>query len=241
MKILVTGASRGIGLAICKELHSKGHEVIGICRNIDERILNQWHSQVGLSSKLYSVDISDENDVQQFMENFLDKTSFPEVLINNAGITDDSFFHKMNWEQWSNVIDINLKALFLITQPIYKQMLKNKFGRIINISSINGQKGQAGQTNYSAAKAGVHGFTMALAQEGARSNITVNTVSPGYTETSMIKDIKPEIKDSIRNSIPAKRFGLPSEVAKVVGFLLSEDSGYITGANVPVNGGLFIN
>jgi len=171
----------------------------------------------------------------------LDKTLFPELQINNVGITDNSFFHKMNWEQCSNVIDINLKALFLITPPIYKQILKNKFGRIINISSINGQKGQTGQTNYSAAKAGAHGFTMALAQEGARSNMTVNTVSPGYTETSMIKDIKPEIKDSIRNAIPAKRFGLPSEVAKLVGSLLSEDSAYITGANVPVNGGLFIN
>ncbi|WP_019026679.1 acetoacetyl-CoA reductase [Colwellia piezophila] len=241
MKILVTGASRGIGLAICKELHNQGHQIIGLCRNINEKVLDVWHRDVSCNSELYSVDISNEREVQQFIEKVLEPKGYPDALINNAGITNDSFFHKMEWKQWSDVIDINLKSLFLITQPIYKQMIKNKFGRIINISSINGQKGQAGQTNYSAAKAGVHGFTMALAQEGARSNITVNTLSPGYTETDMIKHINPELLNTIRNSIPVKRFALPEEIAKAVNFLVNESSGYITGANVPVNGGLFIN
>lgn len=240
-KVLVTGASRGIGLEVCKLLKAQGMYVVGVCRNLSVEAQSNWAKDIGKSGELHSVNISDHLAVDTFFKHTFPDADYPEFLVNNAGITSDAMFHKMTVEQWSNVINVNLIALFNITQPIYKQMIKNKFGRIVNVSSINGEKGQAGQTNYSASKAGVHGFTMALAQEGARNNILVNTVSPGYTATEMLSDIKNEIKNKIEDSIPLKRFGQPREIAKTIVFLLSEDSGYTTGANIPVNGGLYIS
>ena len=240
-KVLVTGASRGIGLEVCKLLKDKGVYVVGICRNLSYETKISWDESVGDCGELHSVNISDESAVNAFFKNIFSEGKYPDLLVNNAGITSDAMFHKMTSEQWSNVINVNLIALFNVTQPIYQQMIKNKFGRIVNVSSINGEKGQAGQANYSASKAGVHGFTMALAQEGARNNILVNTVSPGYTETEMLSDIKSDIKNKIKDSIPLKRFGHPKEIAKTIVFLLSEDSGYTTGANISVNGGLYLS
>lgn len=238
---LVTGASRGIGLSICSGLIHKGYEVIGICRTINDSVKETWLSIGGDADNLYSLDISDFEQSQNFFSEAFFESNPIDVLVNNAGITSDAFFHKMTYESWSSVIDNNLKSVFNVTQPIYRHMIKSKSGKIVNISSVNGQKGQAGQANYSAAKAGLHGFTMALAQEACRHNITVNTVSPGYTETSMITSIKTEIQNAIRDSIPLKRFASPEEISSVVLFLISEGASYITGADIPVNGGLFIS
>ncbi len=238
---IVTGASRGIGFSISSELMNSGYNVVGICRSVTPEVRLNWLKIGGAPEAIISADVASPGSIATVLENPIFLNSRIEVLVNNAGITNDAFFHKMTYEQWCGVIDVNLKSIFNVTQPIYLEMMKNKSGRIINISSINGQKGQAGQTNYSAAKAGIHGFTMALAQEASRNNITVNTISPGYTETAMTASIKPEILDSIKSSIPLKRLASTDEIAKCVKFLVSDSASYITGANIPVNGGLFIS
>lgn len=238
---LVTGASRGIGYYVSKKLISNGYRVIGLCRNSNSDVLESWNAIGGHENDLYCLDITEQRSCEIFFSiDFFEKNSV-DVLVNNAGITSDAFFHKMSYEQWSSVIDNNLKSIFNITQPVYQHMMYKKYGRIINIASVNGQRGQAGQTNYSAAKAGLHGFTMALAQEACRNNITVNTVSPGYTETSMVTSIREDIQNVIKQSIPLKRFATPEEIANVVAFLASDQSSYITGAEIPVNGGLYIS
>jgi acetoacetyl-CoA reductase len=162
------------------------------------------------------------------------------MLINNAGITNDQMFHKMTEEQWNSVILTNLFALFNITQPIYTQMRANAFGRILNISSVNALKGQMGQVNYCASKAGVIGFTKALSLEGARFGVTVNTISPGYTETDMVEAIAPEIREKIEASIPLGRFSRPEEIACLVAYVLSDEASYISGANFNINGALHL-
>jgi acetoacetyl-CoA reductase len=164
-----------------------------------------------------------------------------QILVNNAGITRDSSMRKMSHQQWRDVMTSNLDSVFHVTRPVLDQMLDSGFGRIINISSINGQKGQFGQVNYSAAKAGMHGFTKALAQEVARKGVTVNTVSPGYIETDMIMSVPENIRDGIKAQIPVGRFGEAQEVAHVVAFLADENSGFITGANIAANGGQFMD
>ena len=239
MKAFVTGASRGIGLEICKQLAKAGYKVIGVCRDSEKKRSSFWQENND-GHMLFSLDITNHDDVSDFFAlNFLLLDSI-DVLVNNAGITQDSMFHKMSYEQWVSVINTNLTALFSITQPIYLSMKENNTGRIINISSVNAQKGQAGQTNYCATKSGVHGFTKSLALEAARHNITVNTISPGYTNTSMIDAIREDIKEKIETSIPLKRFATPFEIAKAVCYLVSDDAAYITGTELSVNGGLFI-
>jgi acetoacetyl-CoA reductase len=240
LKALVTGASRGIGLAICKELAKQNIDVIGISRNVSKEVNQSFTRKVGIGSKLISLDITNHLEVMQFFETQFSDGELPDILINNAGITSDSMFHKMSLEQWNEVLFTNLTSLFSITQPIYKSMLNKNFGRIINISSVNGQKGQAGQTNYSASKAGMHGFTMALAQEGAKKNVLVNSISPGYIATDMVKNIREDIQEKIKDGILMNRFGEVEEIAKVVLFLIGDASNYITGENLSVNGGLLI-
>jgi acetoacetyl-CoA reductase len=159
------------------------------------------------------------------------------VLVNNAGITKDGMFRKMTLENWQAVIDTNLNSLFYVTKQVVDDMAEQGWGRIINISSVNGQKGQAGQTNYSTAKAGMHGFTMALAQEMANKGVTVNTVSPGYIATDMVRAIREDVLEKIIATIPVKRLGLPEEIASIVGWLASDSAGFTTGANFPCNGG----
>jgi len=161
-----------------------------------------------------------------------------DVLVNNAGITRDRMFLKMTRDDWDAVIDTNLNSMFNVTKQVVGDMVERGWGRIIQISSVNGEKGQAGQTNYSAAKAGMHGFTMALAQELANKGVTVNTISPGYIGTDMVKAIRPEVLDKIVNTIPVKRLGEPSEIASIIAWLASNESGYSTGADFSVNGGL---
>lgn len=237
----VTGASRGIGIAISTELVAKGYFVIGVCRDASKTVAKEWEEKINDRGALYELDISDHVKVDAFFKDVMSSYATPYVLVNNAGTTDDAFFHKMTSEQWSNVIGVNLLSIFYITQPIYKDMIKQKKGRIVNISSVNGQKGQAGQVNYCVSKAGIVGFSKALALEGARSNVTVNTISPGYIDTRMTSVIGAEIKESIRQEIPQKRFGKPSEIAKAVSYLISEEAEYVTGQNICVNGGLYMS
>lgn len=238
---VVTGATRGIGEAISRDLALNGYFVIGLSRGRHQRNVSHANVQLlsGVSGVLLECDITNQVSVNSVMVK-IREYGHVDLLVNNAGITSDNFFHKMDAMQWFDVVNTNLNALFYITQPIYKMMRERRFGKIINISSVNGQKGQAGQVNYSASKSGVHGFTMALAQEGARSNILVNTVSPGYTNTEMMMTIKDDILSSIKSSIPLARLAEVSEIANVVSFLASDKCTYMTGANIPINGGLFI-
>jgi acetoacetyl-CoA reductase len=163
------------------------------------------------------------------------------VLVNNAGITRDGMFRKMTYQDWQAVIDTNLTSLFNVTKQVIEGMVERGFGRIINISSVNGQKGQFGQTNYSTAKAGIHGFTMSLAQEVATKNVTVNTVSPGYIGTDMIKAIRPEVLEKIVATIPVRRLGTPDEIASIVAWIASDQAGFATGADFSLNGGLHMS
>ena len=241
---VVTGGTGGIGTAICQALCTQGAKVIaGYHKGGDHRAANEWQSQqkhLGYSIEVNYIDVADFASCETFVNQVNERYGDIAILVNNAGITDDVQLAKMQWEQWEHVLRTNLDSAFNVTRPIINQMIAQRYGRIINISSINGQKGQFGQTNYSAAKAGLHGFTKALALEVARKGITVNTISPGYIQTAMIDKLQDEIKHSIVAQIPVQRFGQPEEVAHAVTFLASDSSGFITGANLAINGGQYL-
>ncbi len=235
---LVTGGTGGIGAAICLKLAESGARVATNYRN--EEKARAWQAEAkkaGHDIAIYQADVSDF-DACQAMVDQVEKDLGPiDILVNNAGITKDGMFKKMSKEKWDAVMSINLDGLFNMTKPLIEGMTDRGWGRIINISSINGQKGQLGQTNYAASKAGMHGFTMALAQEVARKGVTVNTVSPGYIATEMVMAVSEEIRNSIIANIPVNRLGTPEEVAALVDFLASEEAGFATGADFSMNGG----
>ena len=195
----------------------------------------------GLHIDTLSLDVSSYEECEETLTKVLSDYGSVDVIVNCAGITRDSSFKKMQKEQWYDVINVNLNSVYNVTRPLWNAMLENGFGRVVNISSVNGQRGQFGQANYSAAKAGMHGFTMALAQEGASKGVTVNTVSPGYVSTVMTESIREDIRATIVSGIPMGRMATVDEVASAVHFLVADDHEYITGANLPVNGGLFIS
>ena len=229
---LVTGGSTGIGFATVKSLINSGFKVVAT--------YNETTPKQAIDNVVFKkLDITSRSSCLELLTELDNLDLFPSTLVNNAGITSDSMFHKMSHEAWLQVINVNLISLFNLTQPIFTRMREKKYGRIINISSVNANKGQAGQVNYCAAKAGIQGFTKALAQEGARYGITVNTISPGYTDTSMVENIKPEILDKIKQSIPMGRLASPDEIAAQVNYLTTELAGYITGANFQINGGMY--
>lgn len=239
---LVTGGTGGIGTEICKKLARMGHIVATTYRN--EEKARDWQAEMtkeGFSFRLYKCDVADFDATQKAVKSIVQDLGPIQILINNAGLTRDCSLRKMTHEQWREVISSNLDSVFNVTRAALDYMLDSGFGRIINISSINGQKGQFGQSNYAAAKAGMHGFTKALALEVAKKGITVNTVSPGYVDTEMVQVVPQNIRDSIVAQIPVGRFGTPQDVAHVVAFLTSEDSGFITGANISSNGGHFMD
>jgi acetoacetyl-CoA reductase len=239
---LVTGGTGGIGSAICKRLAQQGHVVATTYRN--EEKAKAWKAELakeGFTFHIYKCDVANFEESQKVVKAIVADLGPITVLVNNAGITRDSTLRKMTFEQWRDVIANDLDSVFNVTRPALDYMLETGFGRIINISSINGQKGQFGQSNYAAAKAGMHGFTKALAQEVAKKGITVNTVSPGYIDTDMIQAVPENIRQSIVAQIPVGRFGKPEDVAHVVSFLIQEDSGFITGANIATNGGHFMD
>ncbi len=235
---LVTGGTRGIGSAICKQFASSGAKVATNYRNKEaaQAFIAEAKAE-GCAILGYQVDVTDFEGCQAMAEQIEKDLGPVEILVNNAGITQDTTFRKMTKEQWDSVLSINLDSLYNVTKPLIQGMLDRGWGRIINISSINGQKGQIGQTNYTTTKAGVHGFTMSLAQEVARRGITVNTVSPGYIATDMVMAVPEDIREKIIQQIPVGRLGTPEEVAYLVEFLASEQAGFITGADLAMNGG----
>jgi acetoacetyl-CoA reductase len=238
---VVTGGMGGIGTAVCKRLKAEGATVIAVCHSSKEEQIAAWQAENGSDIEVLTGDVANEADAARLMQGVLEKHGRVDILVNCAGITRDTTFKKMDAAQWEAVINTNLNSVYYVTQPVWNSMLENGFGRVINVSSVNGQRGQFGQANYAAAKAGMHGFSMSLAYEGATKGVTANTVSPGYIETSMTAAIREDVREAIVAGIPMRRMGQPEEIASAVAFLAADESTYITGANLPVNGGLFIH
>ncbi|HSN70528.1 MAG TPA: acetoacetyl-CoA reductase [Steroidobacteraceae bacterium] len=239
----VTGGMGGIGTAICKRLCQNGHRVVAGCGPGSQR-KDRWLAEMraqGFDVQASEGNVSDWDSTQAAFAAVKAEHGPVEILVNNAGITRDSTFRKMSNEDWHAVIETNLNSLFHVTKQVIDDMIDGGWGRIINISSVNGQKGQFGQTNYSTAKAGIHGFTMALAQEVAGRGVTVNTVSPGYIGTDMVRAMRPEVLEKIVAGIPVKRLGEPEEIASIVAWIASDDSGFATGADFSLNGGLHMS
>ena len=239
----VTGGMGGIGTAICRRLCEAGHKVIAGCGPNSPR-KDSWLAD--MRAQGYDVHASEgnvadwESTCAAFQQVFAEHGQV-DILVNNAGITRDAVFRKMGYDDWDRVIKTNLYSMFNVTKQVIDGMVDRGWGRIVNISSVNGEKGQFGQTNYSAAKAGMHGFTMALAQEVASKGVTVNTVAPGYIMTDMVKAIRQDVMDKIVASIPVKRLGKPEEVASLVTWLASDDGAFTTGAELSINGGLHMS
>jgi acetoacetyl-CoA reductase len=235
---VVTGGSRGIGAAISKALKAAGYKVAATYAGNDEAA-NAFKTETGIP--VYKWDVSNTDACAAGLKKVAEDLGPIEVLVNNAGITRDTMFHKMTIQQWNDVIGTNLTALFNMTQPIWGGMRDRNFGRVICISSINGQKGQMGQSNYAAAKAGEIGFVKSLAQEGAAKGITVNAICPGYIGTEMVRAIPQEVLDKrILPLIPVGRLGEPEEIARCVVFLAADEAGFITGSTLSANGGQYM-
>ncbi|MBC8037899.1 MAG: acetoacetyl-CoA reductase [Rhizobiales bacterium] len=235
---VITGGSRGIGAAVSKALKAAGYTVAATYAGNDDAA-NAFNAETGIP--VYKWDVSNTEACAAGLKQVEADLGPIEILVNNAGITRDSAFHRMTAEQWHAVINTNLNSLFNMTRPVIEGMRARKFGRIINISSINGQKGQFGQTNYSAAKAGDLGFTKALAQESAKLGITVNAICPGYIATEMVMAVPQDVREkSIIPQIAVGRLGEPEEIARCVVFLASDDAGFITGSTLTANGGQYM-
>ncbi len=234
---LVTGGTRGIGKAIAAQLKADGFKVaVNYAGNAEAA--DKTAKELGVSA--FKWDVGDEAQCKEGIAKVEAELGPVDVLVNNAGITKDGFFHKMNAEQWREVMRVDLDSLFYMTRPVIEGMRTRGFGRVINISSINGQKGQAGQVNYSAAKAGMIGFTKALAQESANKGVTVNVIAPGYIDTDMVAAVPEDVLKKIISTIPVGRLGKGEEIAAMVSFLASEKAAFITGATMTVNGAQYI-
>jgi acetoacetyl-CoA reductase len=235
---LVTGGTGGIGSAICERLARNGLKVVTNYR--DEGKARAWQERMkekGFDMAIVPGDVGDPAAAAEMVATIQSQVGPVDVLVNNAGITRDTTFHRMTPEQWHEVINTNLNSCFNVTRPVIEGMRERKWGRVIQISSINGLKGQYGQANYAAAKAGMHGFTISLARENAKLGITVNTVSPGYVATDMVMAVPEEVRAKIVADIPTGRLGKPEEIAYAVAFLVSDEAAWITGSNLDINGG----
>jgi acetoacetyl-CoA reductase len=236
----VTGGMGGIGTAICQRLAKDGYKVIAGCGPNSPR-KDRWLAEqkaLGYDFVASEGNVGDWASTVAAFNKVKAEVGTVDILVNNAGITRDTVFRKMTPDDWRAVIDTNLNSLFNVTKQVIDDMVDKGWGRVINISSVNGQKGQFGQVNYSTAKAGLHGLTMALAQEVATKGVTINTVSPGYIGTDMVKAIREDVLEKIVNTIPVKRLGTPEEIASIVAWIASEDGGFATGADFSLNGGL---
>ncbi|MDO8180002.1 MAG: acetoacetyl-CoA reductase [Undibacterium sp.] len=235
---LVTGGTRGLGKAISIALQKAGHQVVAVYHtNTDAaKIFSET-----TSIPVFQWNVGDFEACRIGVSQVEHDFGSVDILISNAGITSDAVLHRMNHEQWWTVINTNLGSMFNMSRHVIEGMRERGFGRIINISSVNGEKGQLGQSNYAAAKAGILGFTKALALESARKNITVNAIAPGYCDTDMVSAVTPEILQNIISSIPVGRLGSPGDIARMVAFLAAEDAGFVTGATFDVNGGQYMN
>ncbi|MGP4952944.1 acetoacetyl-CoA reductase [Psychrobacter sp. T6-1] len=241
---MVTGALGGIGTAICEKLLAKGYHVIATLSKEDPERTKKWCDDNGFDSSRFeflAVDLSDHETAMANIQKTIDKYDNIYALINGAGITRDSSFKKMSFEQWKQVIDTNLTSLYTIVHPVFVKMLAQKEGRVVNISSINGLRGQYGQTNYSAAKAGIIGFTKALAYEGATSSVTANVVAPGYTYTPMVETVPEHIMNKIKETIPMNRLAGANEIAATCMYLISDEAIFVTGETISVNGGQYMS
>ena len=237
--ILVTGANRGIGLNIIQRLNIDGYTVIGTSRTDDgANIISQEINSNG--GKGFKMDVTNQESINSAIKNIQDEYGALYGLVNNAGITNDNLLMRMTEEQWLSVIETNLTSIYRVTKSIVKDMMKAREGRIVNIGSIVGMMGNAGQSNYSASKSGLLGFTKSLARELSSRNINVNSISPGFIDTDMTKALSDDQIDNLSKNIPLGRIAESSEVSSVVSFLLSDDSSYITGENINVNGGLYM-
>ena len=239
---LVTGGMGGLGEAICMKLEKMGIRVV-VTYSPGNTKHGEWLKEMkaqGHDFAAYACDVSDFDSCQKMVAQVVKDLGPIDILINNAGITRDTTFHKMSALQWQEVINTNLNSVFNMTRPVIDGMRNRKWGRIVQISSINGQKGQYGQANYAAAKAGMHGFTISLAQENAKFGITVNTVSPGYVGTDMVMAVPEEVRAKIVAQIPVGRLGAPDEIAYAVGFFIPDEAAWITGANLSINGGHYM-
>lgn len=239
---VITGGTRGIGKQIAISLAKNGYDIATNYRteNDDLKNLVEQIKEIGVKIFKYKCDVSDFSSSEEFIKNIISEFGKIDVLINNAGITKDGLLMRMKKEDFENVIDVNLVGTFNITRNVIPHMIKAKTGRIVNISSVVGVSGNAGQTNYSASKAGIIGFTKSLAKEVASRNITVNAVAPGFIQTQMTDVLKEEVKEEILKQIPLKRFGTTEDVANVVKFLVSEESTYITGQVINIDGGMLM-
>src|SRR6202140_3629156 len=237
---LVTGGMGGLGEAISVKLYDAGYTVV-VTHSPNNTGAETWLARMAADGRrfhAYAVDVGDYDSCQQCAQQIKNEVGPVDILINNAGITRDASFKKMDKVNWDAVIRTNLDSVFNMTKPLCEEMVARGWGRVINISSVNGSKGSIGQTNYAAAKAGMHGFTKSLALEVARKGVTVNTISPGYLATKMVTAIPQEILDTkILPQIPAGRLGKPEEVASLVVYLCSDDAGFVTGSNIAINGG----
>jgi acetoacetyl-CoA reductase len=234
---LVTGGTRGIGRAISLALRDSGCRVAATYHS-DEAAARQMEEETAIA--VFRWDVADFAACRAGLEQVERALGPVDILVNNAGITADAMFHKMREEQWWQVMHTNLGSMFNMTRQVIEGMRERRYGRIVNISSINGRKGQAGQTNYAAAKAGILGFTKALALENAAHGVTVNAVAPGYCDTAMVAAVRPEVLQNIIAAIPAGRLGAPGDIARTVAFLADEAAGFITGATFDVNGGQYL-
>jgi 3-oxoacyl-[acyl-carrier protein] reductase len=238
---LVTGASRGIGRAIATHLSKLGFIVVGTATtDKGAKYINDYLSEINKECLGLALDISDSVQLKDFFEKLNSSIGMPLIIINNAGIVRDNIFIRMSHEEWSSVIDTNLKPLYEIVKPCLKNMMKSRWGRIINIGSVIGSVGNLGQANYSASKAGIEGFSRALAAEFGSRSITVNTIAPGFIDTDMTSSLPDEKKAELLKGIPLARLGKPEEIASTVGFLVSEEASYITGQTIHVNGGMYM-
>ena len=241
---LVTGGIGGLGTEICRQLAQAGRTVIAVDLSVRNERVAAFRDEVasfGDAIAFEPADVSDFDNCRQLTERTEQQHGSIDILVNAAGITRDASLRKMTPQQWHELMRVNLDGVFNMCRNVVEGMTARGFGRIVNISSVNGQTGQFGQTNYSAAKAGMHGFTMALAREVAKKGVTVNSVSPGYCKTEMVMKVPEDIRAQIVAQIPVGRLGEPSEIARTVAFLTADDAGFITGANIPVNGGYFMS
>jgi 3-oxoacyl-[acyl-carrier protein] reductase len=238
---LITGANRGIGFEILKSLAVAGYTVIGTSRSQEGKDIIDKELAASNSKGFGSIlDVKDKDSIKKFNKQIKEKHGTVSILINNAGITADNLMIRMSDDEWNDVIETNLSSIFRITKEIVRDMMKQRYGRIINIGSVVGLSGNAGQVNYSSSKSALLGFSKSLAREVASRNITVNTISPGFIDTDMTKKLKEEQKSALISSIPLGRMGSAAELANVVKFIASEEASYITGENINVNGGLYM-
>ncbi len=243
---LVTGGTGGLGTAICERLYKEGYKVAANYKDFTKAI--QWREEakkwredqlkMGIDIHIVEGDVSDYKSAQAMVQEITDEVGPIDILVNNAGITRDAPLHKMTPEQWYEVMNVNLNSVFICSRLVIEGMIARGWGRIINMSSVNGAKGQFGQTNYSATKSAMYGFSKSLALEVAKKGITVNCISPGYVGTSMVMAIREDVREKILATVPAGRFGKPEEIAGMVAYLASDEGSFITGANMNINGGL---